>query len=215
MNLSLDERAEAKLLAEGALPPLVAILRSGSLVLQEQASAPRHATRAPTRHAAHARARASTREHARARARARTRSRGPPRARAAPRRAAQAAWALANVTSSREAKMKAIELGALPTLKSLYRSSSSQMRQASTKIMTSLLSMVTPTSRKVFLPSQSTIRDTHRGRSPLVDGSRMSSAPKRPSALGAPSNLGKGSGGGGGGSSASGASGASEEQGTT
>jgi len=73
--------------------------------------------------------------------------------------------------------MKVIELGALHTLKSLHRGSSGQMRQASTKIMNSLLSMVTPQSRKVFLPASSaSIRDSNRGRSPLVDGSRSSTA---------------------------------------
>lgn len=93
------------------------------------------------------------------------------------------------MTVTKESKMKVIELGALHTLKSLHRGSSGQMRQASTKIMNSLLSMVTPQSRKVFMPSHSlTIRDSNRGRSPLVDGARTSTATRTP--LRAPSGLG-------------------------
>jgi hypothetical protein len=73
--------------------------------------------------------------------------------------------------------MQAIELGALHALKGLHRSASGQMRQASTKVMKSLLSMVTPQSRKVFLPTSSnSLRDSHHGRSPLVDGSRSTTA---------------------------------------
>lgn len=73
--------------------------------------------------------------------------------------------------------MRAIELGALRALKALHRGSSGQMRQASTKVMHSLLSMVTPQSRKVFLPMPcSGSRDSNHGCSPLVDGARSARA---------------------------------------
>ncbi|KAJ1622688.1 armadillo-type protein [Pavlovales sp. CCMP2436] len=104
VNLSLDDASESTLVAAGALPPLVAILRGGSPVLQEQA-----------------------------------------------------AWALSNITTTNDSKMRVIELGALHTLKGLHRSSTGQMRQASTKIMTSLLAMVTPQSRKVQTKTNRTI----------------------------------------------------------
>lgn len=81
------------------------------------------------------------------------------------------------MTAGSEAKVRAIELGALRALKALHRGSSGQMRQASTKVMHSLLSMVTPQSRKVFLPMPcSGSRDSNHGRSPLVDGARSARA---------------------------------------
>ena len=55
----------------------------------------------------------------------------------------QAAWALANLTSNPDNKMKILQLGALDRLRALHLSPSDEVQAASTKVLASLGEILT------------------------------------------------------------------------
>ena len=86
----------------------------------------------------------------------------------------QAAWALANLTSNPDNKMKILQLGALDRLRALHLSPSDEVQAASTKVLASLGEILTPSSRRAISSRKShgttpaAVGSSARRSSPLV-----------------------------------------------
>ena len=85
-----------------------------------------------------------------------------------------AAWALANLTSNPDNKMKILQLGALDRLRALHLSPSDEVQAASTKVLASLGEILTPSSRRAISSRKShgttpaAVGSSARRSSPLV-----------------------------------------------
>ena len=87
---------------------------------------------------------------------------------------ARGAWALANLTSNPDNKMKILQLGALDRLRALHLSPSDEVQAASTKVLASLGEILTPSSRRAISSRKShgttpaAVGSSARRSSPLV-----------------------------------------------